>query len=59
MKNIFTPSEIEIIMLQRKDIISTSGDIPGSPDIEDEDFPKVTVGPGGDIGLPFDPFSVD
>ncbi len=58
MKNIFTPSEIEIIMLQCDDIISTSF-IPEEPDIEDEDLPSVTIGPGGDIGLPFDPFSLN
>ena len=58
MKNFFTPSKIEIIMLQHEDIIFTSL-IPEEPDIEDEDVPKITIGPGGNIDLPFDPFSLN
>ena len=54
MKNFFAPSKIELITLQREDIISTSL-IPDLPD-DDDDVPKATVGSGGDIGLPFDPF---
>ena len=57
MKIFFTPSKIEIIFLQREDIISTSL-IPEFPE-DEENIPKDTIGSGGDIGLPFDPFSLD
>ena len=57
MKNFFTPSKIELIFLQREDIISTSL-IPEFPE-DEEDIPKDTTGSGGGIELPFDPFSLD
>jgi hypothetical protein len=52
MKKHFTPSKLEIIMLQSEDIIYTSPTL----DEGEETYPKSTAAPGGDIGLPFDPF---
>lgn len=52
MKKHFTPSELDIILLQSEDIIYTSPTL----EEEEETTPKATINPGGDIGLPFDPF---
>ena len=52
MKKHFFPSKLEIILLQSEDIIYTSSTL----DEEEETTPKATGAPGGDIGLPFDPF---
>ena len=50
MRKHFTPSKLEFIIIQSEDIIYTS------PTLDEETYPKATVGNGGDIGLPFDPF---
>lgn len=53
MKKHFITPELDILYLADEDIISTSSIY----EEEEETVPKVTIGPGGDIGLPFDPFN--
>ena len=55
MKFEFITPELEMIYLVNEDIITTSPII--DEEEPEETKPKVTIGPGGDIGLPFDPFS--
>ncbi len=53
MKKLFTPSELELVKIHSEDIITTSPVY----EEEEETYPRVTIGPGGNIGLPIDPFS--
>ena len=53
MKKEFIVSQIELMYLSANDIITTSNTGNGSAG----EIPPGTMGPGGGIDLPFDPFS--
>ena len=56
MKKEFMIPKIEVISLSIEDIITTSSVGGGGANPE---VPEETLGAGGGIGLPFDPFSYD